>query len=392
MVAMTSKCLLALVSPLCLALASCGHAASGEKPAPAPSTDRPFTVEQVAQFDSPWAMAIDPGTQTIFVTEKYGTIRFRRPDGRIGTVSGVPKVDATNQGGLADFAFAPGQDSKVLDRREVYLSWVEPEKRGKRHGVLGKATLVCAQPLSCSLQGLRIIWQQPWVTGAGQYALRIAFSPDAKYLFVSSGERQHKTPAQDNSNNLGTIVRLLPDGSAAPGNPFADMGGESAQIWSYGHRNPLGLAFDDRGRLWELEHGPRGGDELNLIKPGGNYGWPLVSDGINYDGSPIPDNATRPDLARPALVWTPVIAPGDMIFYSGSRYPGWHGELLAVGLATQSLVRIAIDGEQAHEVARYAFDNRMREIRQAADGTLWLLEDGPAPDSGHLLHLMPTKP
>ena len=202
--------------------------------------------------------------------------------------------------------------------------------------------------------------------------------------FVASGERQKFTPAQDLSNNLGKILRLNLDGTPAAGNPFESKGGISAEIWSYGHRNILGLQFDAEGRLWALEHGPAGGDELNLIKPGLNYGWPLVSDGDHYDGRAIPRHATRPDLAAPAISWSPVIAPGDFIFYSGKMWPEWKGQALIAALGAGGIVRVRIEGEKATEQARYPLGNRIREIREAADGALYVLEDG---KGGRLLRL-----
>jgi len=385
---MVARELLVAVLPLATLVASCGDATSGENPADGAAA--PFAVETLAGFDEPWAMAFDPGTGTLFVTEKKGHIRFRTPEGKIGTVSGVPKVDYGGQGGLGDFVFAPGSTGPTLDRRTVYLSWAEAGPGDTRGAAVGKADLVCPQPLGCMLQNLAVIWRQtPKVTGRGHYSHRLAFSPDGRYLFVSSGERQKFTPAQDLGTNLGKIVRLLPDGTPAPGNPFAGKPAPTNQIWSYGHRNVLGLAFDRQGRLWDLEHGPAGGDELNLVEPGKNYGWPLVSDGDHYDGRKIPRNATRPDLAQPAISWNPVIAPGDFIFYSGDRFPGWKDKAVIASFALPGLVIVRIDGTKATEEARLPLDNRIREVEQAPDGTVWLLEDGPAPESGHLLRLVP---
>lgn len=386
---MFARRLLIALSPLAMTLASCGNASTGEK-APAAETGTPFKVETLAQFDEPWAMAFDQGTGTLVVTEKKGTIRLRTPDGRIGEVKGAPKVDYGGQGGLGDFIFAPGQTGATFDRRVVYLSWAEAGPQDTRGAAVGKADLVCAAPTQCALQNLKVIWRQtPKVAGRGHYSHRLRFSPDGKYLFVASGERQKFTPAQDLGTNLGKVVRLLPDGTPAPGNPFADKPAPTNQIWSYGHRNILGLAFDAEGRLWDLEHGPAGGDELNLVKPGANYGWPLVSDGDHYDGRPIPRNATRPDLAQPAISWNPVIAPGDFIFYDGDLFPAWKGQAIITGLVATGLVRVSIDGNKGTEEARYPLDNRIREIRQAPDGSIWLLEDGEGPDSGHLLRLTP---
>lgn len=393
---MFARKLVIALSPLTAILASCGSAATGEKSVVAigaakAEASAPFTVESVAQFDEPWAMAFDEGTGTLFITERKGTIRFLTPDRKIGEVAGVPKVDYGGQGGLGDFIFAPGQRSTTLDRRVVYLSWAEAGQGDTRGAAVGKADLVCAEPLKCRLDNLKVIWRQtPKVTGRGHYSHRLAFSPDGKYLFVASGERQKFTPAQDLKTNLGKIVRLLPDGTPAPGNPYAGKGSPTDQIWSYGHRNILGLAFDPRGRLWDLEHGPAGGDELNLVKPGANYGWPLVSEGDHYDGKPIPRHSTRPDLARPAISWNPVIAPGDYIFYTGDKFPAWKGEAIITGLVATGLVRVRIDGETGVEEARYPMDNRIRDIAQGPDGAIWLIEDGEGSDSGHLLKLDPA--
>lgn len=389
--------LVTALSPLAVMLASCGSAATGEKSSPSQDTraetGTPFRVEVAAQFDEPWAIAVDRGSGTLFVTERKGTIRFMLADRRIGTVSGVPKVDYGGQGGLGDIVFAPGETGRQLDRRTVYLSWAEAGEGDTRGAAVGRADLVCDEPLKCRLDNIKVIWRQtPKVTGRGHYSHRLAFSPDGKYLFVASGDRQKFTPAQDMKANLGKIVRLLPDGTPAPGNPFAGKGSPTDQIWSYGHRNVLGLAFDANGRLWDLEHGPAGGDELNLVKPGANYGWPLVSDGDHYDGKPIPRHSTRPDLAAPAISWNPVIAPGDFIFYSAERFPQWKGQALITGLVATGLVRVRIDGEKAVEEARYPMENRIRDIVQDGAGMIWLIEDGEVPGSGRLLKLAPSAP
>lgn len=387
---MKLKTLVTVLSPVPVALASCGSTASGDNATPKAASDAPFVVEELAQFDEPWAMDFDKATGALIVTERRGTIRLRLADGRLGTVTGAPEVAYGGQGGLGDIRFAPGQSGPTLDGRVIYLSWAEPGGGNARGAAVGRGTLACPRMTECSLEGLRVIWRQvPKVTGQGHYAHRIAFSPDGRYLFISSGDRQKMTPAQDNTNTLGTIVRLLPDGSPATGNPFADRPSPTNQIWTYGHRNVLGLDFDDQGRLWAIEHGPAGGDELNLIEPGRNYGWPLVSDGDHYGGEPIPRHNTRPDLAAPAISWNPVIAPGDFIFYSGDKYPEWKGQALITGLVATGLVRVRIEGKKAIEEARYPFDKRIREIDQAPDGTIWLLEDGEQADSGHLLRLAP---
>jgi glucose/arabinose dehydrogenase len=383
--------LLAFVSPLIVALASCAAAPSGEK-ATSAKAEGGFRTEVVAQFDQPWAMAFDQGTGILLVTEKKGTLRFRVPSGQIGQVSGLPSVDTTGQGGLGDVAFAPAQTGGTsLNGRVIYLSWAESGQGDTRGAALGRATLACTQPLACTLQGLKVIWRQtPKVTGGGHYSHRIAFSPDGKYLFLSSGDRQKMTPAQELTSNLGKVLRLNLDGTPASGNPFAAKGSPADQIWSYGHRNLLGLAFDPQGRLWDLEHGPAGGDELNLVKPGQNYGWPLVSDGDHYDGKPIPRHSTRSDLAAPAISWNPVIAPGDFLFYTGDMFPQWKGQVLVGGMKPNVLVRVAIDGEKAREVARTRVEHRIRDIAQGPDGAVWLLEDGQDEGASRLLRLVPA--
>jgi glucose/arabinose dehydrogenase len=385
--------LLAFVSPLGIALASCADASVGEKAASPQQADGGFRTEVVAQFDEPWAMDFDEGTGILLLTERAGTMKFRTPAGRIGHVSGMPKVAYGGQGGLGDVVFAPGQTTPgaTLDKRAIYLSWVEAGDVDTRGAVLGRGTLSCPSAMACSLQGLKVIWRQtPKVSGQGHFSHRIAFSPDGKYLFVSSGERQKFTPAQDLTKNLGKVLRLNLDGTPAAGNPFAAKGSPSDQIWSYGHRNVLGLAFDGQGRLWDMEHGPAGGDEINLIKAGQNYGWPLVSNGDHYDGRAIPRHATRPDLAAPAISWNPVIAPGDFIIYSGKAFPQWQGQALVGGMNPNVLVRVAFDGEKAREVSRTPMEHRIREIEQGPDGAVWVLEDGKEEGASRLLKLVPS--
>lgn len=347
----------------------------------APVDRPPFTVQPVAEFDDPWAMAFLPDGR-LLVTEKGGALKLYSPSsGTVADVAGVPEVVHRGQGGFGDVVPGPafGED------RFLYLSWVEAGD-GDSGAVVGRAQLG-ENDGRARLDGLQIIWrQQPKVTGSGHFAHRIVFSPDGQYLFISSGERQKFTPAQDMSTNLGKIVRLRPDGAVPDDNPFAQKGGVTAQIWSLGHRNILGIAFDADGRLWAHEMGPRGGDELNLIEKGENYGYPIVSNGDHYDGRPIPDHDTRPEFEAPKLSWTPVISPAGAVIYSGDLFPQWKGSMLLGALSGQALVRVALNGEVARKADRWDMDQRIREVEQGPDGTLWVLEDGP---SARLLKLTP---
>lgn len=371
---------------MAVAMASCtSPAAAGDNTIVTKPTDQitQVTITDEAVFNQPWAMTFLPGSGYALITEKSGKLKVWRHGLRIRDVAGVPAVSFGGQGGFGDVVPAPDYKTSKM----IYLSWVEKGTNGTSGAVVGRAKLEFATT-GPSLTGLKVIWRQgPKVTGQGHFSHRIAFSPDGQYLFISSGERQKFTPAQNLKVNLGKIVRLLPDGRPAPGNPFAGGTGSGPQIWSYGHRNVLGLQFDAKGQLWDLEHGPLGGDELNLVKPGKNYGWPLVSNGDHYDGRNIPDHVTRPDLEAPAISWNPVIAPGNFIFYSGTLFPGWKGHAICTGLVSDGLVRVATSGEGAQEIERIPLGNRIREIEQGPDGALYILEDGPG---GRLRKLVPA--
>lgn len=373
-----SSRLFAALSLSALALASCANAETGESAVAASESAAPFTSSEVATFEEPWAIAFAPGTPVLFVTEKAGTMKFvDTASGTTGTVTGLPEVAYGGQGGLGDVAFLPAEASATLGGRTIYLSWAEAGADDTRGAAVGKGTLVCAAPTACTIEGLSVIWRQtPKVTGRGHYSHRISVSPDGRYLFIASGERQKMQPSQDTGTTLGKIVRLNLDGTPAAGNPLAAQGGVTAEIWSWGHRNILGMDWDAQGRLWEVEHGPAGGDELNLVQPGANYGWPLRSDGDHYNGDPIPDHSADDGFAKPALGWSPVIAPGDMLIYSGKMFSGWKDHALIPGLGSMALVDVAFEGESAREVTRYTFDRRLRSIAEGPDGALWLAEDG----------------
>lgn len=343
--------------------------------------DNPFEVESLAEFDEPWAMAFLPDGR-LLVTEKKGRLLVvSAQDGSSVAVGGVPEVDYGGQGGFGDVALHP----KFSENQQLYLSFVEPGDGGRRGAAVVRATLDLSAA-NYTLSDVEIIWRQvPKVTGRGHYGHRLLFSDDG-YLFVSSGERQKFDPSQDMKSNLGKILRLNGDGSVPEDNPFAEQGGVTAEIWSLGHRNPLGIAFDADGQLWNVEMGPRGGDELNRVIRAANYGYPIVSNGRHYSGKNIPDHDTRPDFEAPKAWWTPVISPGDFMIYSGELFSDWQGNGFAAGLSSQALVRIVFDGENAREVERFPMGARIRAVRQGRDGAIWVLEDG---GGGRLLRLTP---
>jgi len=372
------------------ALIGCTGNATGETGAAAVQGNaRPFTVQEIADFDEPWAMIFLPGGGHGLITEKKGKLKlWRVSDNRLVDVAGVPQVAYGGQGGFGDVVLHPG----FADNRLVYLSWVEPGEGGTRGAVVGRAQLAMdAAAGSAALQNLQVIWRQsPKVEGQGHYAHRIAFGPDGK-LFISSGERQKFDPAQDPNGNLGRVVRLNDDGLVPSDNPWVSRGGVGAQAWTMGNRNVLGLAFAPDGSLWGAEMGPKGGDEFNRIERQANYGYPIVSDGDHYDGREIPDHATRPDFDAPEIVWKQVISPSSLIFYTGNAFPQWRGNALIGGLSAKGLVRVAVDGAQAREAERYDLGARIREVEQGPDGAVYVLEDERGDSRGRLLKLVPTR-
>lgn len=378
-------CLAACNQPGSAAGQAAGEAAGAGTPATSesPRDGKPFVATEVAAFDEPWAMAFLPDGR-LLVTEKKGALKLVDvASGKVGDIGGVPEVDYGGQGGFGDIALHP----QFANNHVVYVSYAEAGDGDTRGGAVARGTLALDANGGGRLENLKVIWRQvPKVSGRGHYGHRLLFGDDGK-LWISSSERQKFDPAQDMQSNLGKIVRLNDDGSVPDDNPFADKGGVTAQVWSLGHRNILGLAFDAQGRLWEDEMGPMGGDELNLIERGANYGYPIVSNGDHYDGRVIPDHPTRPEFNAPKTWWTPVISPSSLMIYSGAMFPDWQGDAFIGGLSSQALVRIEFDGSNAKEAERFDMGKRIRAVEQGPDGAIWLLEDE---KGGRLLKLTPA--
>ncbi|MEJ2604441.1 MAG: PQQ-dependent sugar dehydrogenase [Gammaproteobacteria bacterium] len=354
----------------------------------------PFDVEAITSFDEPWSMAFLPDGR-LLVTEKKGNLLVVTQDGeKSRPVRGIPDVDYGGQGGLGDVILHPDFPSNGL----IYLSYVEGGVADTRGAAVIRAKLNLTER-GGNLSDAEVIWRQyPKVVGYGHYGHRLAFD-DQGYLWITSGDRQKFTPAQDMQSNMGKVLRLREDGSVPDDNPFVnyieqnplvDDIGVYGEFWSLGHRNPLGIDFDPDGRLWVIEMGPAHGDELNHIVRAANYGYPEVSEGDHYDGREIPDHDTRPEFEKPAVAWVPAISPGDLMIYRGDRFADWRGDAFAAGLSSQAIVRIELDGEEAREVERYVMGARIRSLEEGPDGSIWVLEDERGESQGRLLKLTPT--
>jgi glucose/arabinose dehydrogenase len=343
----------------------------------------PFEVTEVTSFNEPWAMTFLPDGR-LLVTEKRGQLYIVTQDGaKSRPVEDIPDVSYRGQGGLGDVILHPDYEKNGI----IYLSYAESGVGKVRGAAVARGRLEFGGRNN-HFRDAQVIWRQnPKVTDDGHYGHRMVFDKDG-YLFITSGERQKFDPAQQMNGNLGKIVRLHDDGSIPEDNPFYDQGDVTAEIWTLGHRNPLGAAFDAEGRLWVHEMGPLHGDELNLIIKGTNYGYPIVSEGDHYSGKEIPDHDTRPEFSAPQIAWIPTIAPAGMIIYSGELFPAFKGNALIGGLASRAIIRVEIDGDTAKEVERYDMGNRIREVEQGPDGAIWVLEDR---DGGRLLKLTPRK-
>ena len=364
------------------AIAGGNEAATAAAPA---SPGRPFQVQPLATFNEPWAMTFLPGPGgAALVTEKKGRLVLWT-QGRAIPVAGTPKVDYGGQGGLGDVVLHPN----FARNGYVYLSFVEPGPGETRGAAVGRGRLVRTDA-GATLDGFTTIWRQtPKVEGRGHYGHRLAFGPDGK-LYISNGDRQKFDPAQDMTGTLGKVVRINDDGSVPRDNPWASRGGAAAQLWTVGHRNILGLAFNGLGQLWSHEMGPKGGDEFNLIERGTNYGYPVVSNGAHYDGRDIPDHPTRPQFNAPEITWNEV-SPAGLMVYSGGLFPRWRGNAFLGGLSGQTLIRVAINGNGAREAERWPMNARIREVEQGTDGAIYVLEDERQGSGGRLLRLSPAR-
>jgi glucose/arabinose dehydrogenase len=345
-----------------------------------------LAVETVAKgLDHPWAIAFLPDGRML-VTERPGRMRIVAKDGTLSpALAGVPKVAAINQGGLLDVSLDRGYG----ENHTIYFCYAEPADGGARTA-LARARLVDGDPPR--LTDVKVIFRQEGpLSSGGHFGCRIAQTPDDN-LFLSMGEHfTTRDQAQNLGNHLGKIIRIRPDGSVPPDNPFVGKAGAKPEIWSYGHRNPQGLALDSAtGKLWEHEHGPRGGDEVNVIEKGRNYGWPVIGYGIDYNGARIHESTHKDGMEQPVWYWVPSIAPSGMAFYSGDLFPAWRGNLFAGALAGQILVRLERNGDKVVKEERLLHElrERIRDVRQGPDGALWLATDN---TSGRILRVAPAK-
>ena len=379
-----------------------------------PEANVPFTMTSTDTFELPWRIAVLPDGRML-VTEKIGPIWLVSAEGKkIRPVNGTPPVYWQGQNGMLGVYLSP----KYATDQSVYITYVEPGDYGGGLALARARLNITAN--GANLQGLQVIWKQMPKGRGGQEGGIVAFAPDGESLYLSVGERQRFTPAQDPDWPAGKILRMTLEGKPAPGNPdYGKTGAQTIQLidppqdteaaktakvvssytfpeanmtpsytWASGVRTPYGLAFSPTGELWEVEHGPLGGDELNLIEKGKNYGWPLVSYGKNYNGKPIPHHDTRPDLTKPVIYWVPVVAPGNLMFYTSTQtFPQWTGSGFIGGMGTQSLNRIVFDGKGGAKLAeRWNVGKRIRDVAQAPDGSLWMVEDA---NPGALIHVTP---
>ena len=338
-------------------------------------------VEVVRGLEHPWALAFLPDGR-ILVTERPGRLRIVQADGRISDpLNGVPAVATQGQGGMLDLML----DERFAENRTLYFCYAEA-------GAGGSGTAVARARLEGdALLDVRVLFRQlPKVSGGLHFGCRIAAGRDGM-LYVTLGERYQRDRAQELGNHFGKVVRIRPDGSVPPDNPFASRAGAQPEIWSFGHRNPQGMARHPlTGALWIHEHGARGGDEINIPEAGKNYGWPVITHGVDYSGASIGIGTAAPGMEQPRHVWVPSIAPSGMAFYAGDAFPAWKGNLFIGALAGQRLVRLELDGDKVIREERLLAElrERIRDVRVGADGLIYLLTDS---SSGRLLRLEPVR-
>jgi aldose sugar dehydrogenase len=360
------------------------QAQAPRSPTPAP-LNGVVRVETVARgLEHPWALEFLPDGR-LLVTERPGRVRIVERDGRLSApLADVPRVQARGQGGLLDVALDP----RFADNRLVYLSYAEPGEGGTAGTAVARGHLGDGR-----LEDVQVIYQQqPKVRGANHFGSRLVFARDGT-LFVTQGERfDYADQAQDLSSGIGKLVRINPDGSVPRDNPFVGRKGVRPEIWSYGHRNIQSAALHPQtGQLWTVEHGARGGDELNRPEAGKNYGWPVISYGVHYSGAKIGEGTAKPGMEQPVYYWDPVIAPSGMAFYTGEAFPDWRGSILIGSLRPGLLVRLTLEDGRVGREERYLadLDERIRDVRQGPDGLLYLLTDS---RDGRLLQVLPAVP
>ena len=344
-------------------------------------------IQAMATLATPWSFNFLPSGR-IVTSQVLEGVRVLTPG---GTPSAVATGMPARVNGIFDIVPSPNY---TADRR-IFVSFsefgpVEPDPTLRKAGLaVFSAQLDTRVDGAPALRDVKVIWRQvPKYYTAGEYGGKLAFSPDGRYLFITNGDRQTFDPAQALDNTVGKTIRIFPDGRIPRNNPGATIAGWAPEVWTIGHRNPYGIAFDAAGQQWQSEHGPKGGDEFNLIIRGGNYGWPKVSWGDNYDGGPIPKPTPGDPYVAPATHWTPAIAPAGMIFYHGSLFPAWRGKAILGGLVSQGLVIVETNGRRAAEIDRLPLRARIRDLREGPDGALWVLEDAP---TGRLLRLTPAR-
>jgi len=351
-----------------------------------PSSAGNLTVETIATgLANPWALAFLPDGRLV-VTERAGRMRIVGKDGKLSSpLAGVPQVAARGQGGLHDVVL----DHDYAQNNTIYFCFAEPVDGGARTALARAKLIDGATP---QLDDVKVIFHQDGPLSRGNhFGCRIVQTPDGN-LFLTMGDHfTYRNEAQNLANHLGKIVRIRPDGSVPPDNPFVNRTGAKPEIWSYGHRNSQGAAINPQtGKLWEHEHGPRGGDEINIPEAGKNYGWPVIGYGIDYDGTKIHESTQKAGMEQPIRYWVPSIAPSGMAFYTGDLLPTWRGSLFVGALAGQILVRLELKGDKVGSEERLlrTLNERIRDVRMGPDGALWLATDNSA---GRILRLAPAR-